>query len=59
MRAYNESRGEKPVAMLFDGWDFVPLDQIRKPMAAAELDPPVDQGPQLHQRVEDEHAAAV
>ncbi|PJI87208.1 hypothetical protein DAH55_10775 [Sphingomonas koreensis] len=59
MRAYNESRGEKPVAMLFDGWDFIPLDQIRKPVAATELDPPTDQGPGLHRQLAGEDANAV
>lgn len=58
MRAYNESRGEKPVAMLFDGWDFIPLEQIRKPVAAMEVDPLADQGPEAHGQVEDERAAA-
>lgn len=58
MRAYNESRGEKPIAMLFDGWDFIPLDQIRKPVVATEVIPPSDQGPGDHVQAEDEHAAA-
>jgi hypothetical protein len=59
MQAYNEPRGEKPVAMLFDGWDFVPLDQIRKPAEATELDPPAGAGLERHRRVEDEQATAV
>lgn len=59
MRAYTESPGEKPVAMLFDGWDFIPLDQIRKPVMDRELDPPADQGAGLHRPVEGEHASAV
>lgn len=58
MRAYNETRGEKPVAMLFDGWDFIPLDQIRKSVVATEVAPPADQGPGVHVQAEDEHAAA-
>ena len=59
MRAYTESPGEKPVAMLFDGWDFIPLDQIQKPATDTELDPPADQGSGLHGPVESEHATAV
>ena len=59
MRAYTESPGEKPVAMLFDGWDFTPLDQIPKPVTDGELDPSADQGPGLHRPVEGEHATAV
>ena len=31
MRAYNESRGDKQVAMLFDGWDYQPIDLTAKP----------------------------
>lgn len=59
MRAYTESPGEKPVAMLFDGWDFIPLDQIRKPVMDTELDPPADQSLGLYSPVEGEHATAV
>jgi hypothetical protein len=44
MRAYDEVPGEKPVAMLFDGWDFVPLDQIRKSVESTENDPPAEPG---------------
>lgn len=58
MRAYNESHGEKPVAMLFDGWDFIPLDQIRKPVVATEVAPPADPAPGVHEQTADEHAAA-
>lgn len=58
MIAYNESRGEKPVAMLFDGWDFVPLDQVRKPVAAKEVDPRTDQASEVHKQAEDGYAAA-
>ena len=55
MRAYNETSGEKPVAMLFDGWDFTPLDQIKKPMATTELDPTADQGHEFHGQVQGDH----